>query len=189
MNDKDFSERLNQIKNEITNPDFLKNKGLGNEVGYYIFDYAPERELEVREHIKLLKKQINNIVEFDLYEILMTFLKENGYLEDAFEMEKEGLTNLINELQPTLGLTEEGESNIIIDYIVSNTPEKSIVFITGVGKAYPLVRSHTILNNLHQKLYKVPVIMFFPGEYTGQKLKLFNAVTDDNYYRAFPLCK
>ena len=76
-----------------------------------------------------------------------------------------------------------------IDYIVSNTPEESIIFVTGVGKVYPLVRSHTVLNSLHQKLYKVPVIMFFPGEYTGQKLNLFNAVTDDNYYRAFPLCK
>ena len=119
----------------------------------------------------------------------MNFLNENGYLEDAFAMEEDGFENLISELQPTLGLTEDGESNKIIDYIVGNTPENSIIFVTGVGKVYPLVRSHTVLNNLHQKLYKVPVIMFFPGEYTGQKLKLFNAVTDDNYYRAFPLCK
>ena len=189
MSEASFSERLNRIKDEISKPEFLKNKGLGNEVGYYIFDYAPERELEVREHIKVLKKQIPNIIEFDLYEIVMNFLKENGYLEDAFAMEEDGFENLISELQPTLGLTEDGESNKIIDYIVSNTPENSIIFVTGVGKVYPLVRSHTVLNNLHQKLYKVPVIMFFPGEYTGQKLKLFGAVTDDNYYRAFPLCK
>lgn len=189
MSEATFSERLNRIKDEISKPDFLKNKGLGNEVGYYIFDYAPERELEVREHIKVLKKQIPNIIEFDLYEIVMNFLNENGYLEDAFAMEEDGFENLISELQPTLGLTEDGESNKIIDYIVGNTPENSIIFVTGVGKVYPLVRSHTVLNNLHQKLYKVPVIMFFPGEYTGQKLKLFNAVTDDNYYRAFPLCK
>ena len=189
MNDVNFVERLNRIKNEISKPEFLRNKGLGNEVGYYIFDYPPKKELEVREHIKVLKKVLSNIVEFDLYEIVMNFLKENGYLEDAFAMEEDGFENLISELQPTLGLTEDGESNKIIDYIVSNTPENSIIFVTGVGKVYPLVRSHTVLNNLHQKLYKVPVIMFFPGEYTGQKLKLFNAVTDDNYYRAFPLCK
>lgn len=189
MSDDSFAARLNRIKDEISNPDFLKNKGLGNEVGYYIFDYAPERELEVREHIKLLKKQLPNIVEFDLYEIVMDFLKENYSIEDVFAMEEEGLETVINELQPTLGLTEDGESNRIIDHIVNNTPDNSIVFVTGVGKVYPLVRSHTILNNLHQKLYKVPVVMFFPGEYTGQKLRLFNAITDDNYYRAFPLCK
>ena len=189
MSEASFFDRLNRIKDEISKPEFLKNKGLGNEVGYYIFDYAPERELEVREYIKVLKEQIPTIIEFDLYEIVMNFLKENGYLEDAFAMEEDGFENLISELQPTLGLTEDGESNKIIDYIVSNTPEDSIIFVTGVGKVYSLVRSHTVLNNLHQKLYKVPVIMFFPGEYTGQKLKLFNAVTDDNYYRAFPLCK
>lgn len=189
MNDVSFTERLNTIKDEISKPEFLKNKGLGNEVGYYIFDYPPEKELEVREHIKVLKKTLLNIIEYDLYEIVMDFLKKNGYLEDAFGMEEDGLENLVNELQPTLGLTDDGETNKIIDYIVTNTPEGSIVFVTGIGKVYPLVRSHTILNNLHQKLYKVPVVMFFPGEYTGQKLKLFNAVTDDNYYRAFPLCK
>lgn len=189
MSDDSFVARLNRIKDEITNHDFLKNKGLGNEVGYYIFDYVPERELEVREHIKLLKKQITNIVEFDLYEIVMDYLKDNYALEDVFAMEEDGLETIINELQPTLGLTEDGEANRIIDHIVNNTPDNSIVFITGVGKVYPLVRSHTILNNLHQKLYKVPVVMFFPGEYTGQRLKLFNAITDDNYYRAFPLCK
>jgi hypothetical protein len=189
MSDISFSERLNRIKDEISKPDFLKNKGLGNEVGYYIFDYEPQKELVVRDYIMMLKKQIPNIIEFDLYEIVIKFLEDNGYLEDAFIMEEDGIDNLISELQPTLGLTEDGESNKIIDYIVSNTYEDSIVFITGVGKVYPLVRSHTILNNLHQKMYKVPVIMFFPGEYTGQNLKLFNDITDDNYYRAFPLCK
>ena len=189
MNDVSFTERLNTIKDEISKPEFLKNKGLGNEVGYYIFDYPPEKELEVREHIKVLKRTLLNIIEYDLYEIVMDFLKKNGYLEDAFGMEEDGLENLVNELQPTLGLTDDGETNKIIDYIVTNTPEGSIVFVTGIGKVYPLVRSHTILNNLHQKLYKVPVVMFFPGEKKKKKLKLFNAVTDDNYYRAFPLCK
>jgi len=33
----------------------------------------------------------------------------------------------------------------------------------------------------------VPVVMFFPGEYSGQDLHLFGTVKDDNYYRAFQL--
>jgi hypothetical protein len=29
--------------------------------------------------------------------------------------------------------------------------------------------------------------MFYPGRYDGQSLRLFNALVDDNYYRAFSL--
>jgi hypothetical protein len=29
--------------------------------------------------------------------------------------------------------------------------------------------------------------MFFPGEYSGQELRLFGTIKDDNYYRAFRL--
>ena len=43
------------------------------------------------------------------------------------------------------------------------------------------------LNNLHQKLDEVPVVMFFPGKYSGTDLVLFNTVEGSNYYRAFPL--
>ena len=68
----------------------------------------------------------------------------------------------------------------------------NLVLITGVGKSYPLVRSHTILNNLHSLLDKVPVIMFYPGMYDQKELSLFNGskfdgLKDDNYYRAFRL--
>jgi hypothetical protein len=63
------------------------------------------------------------------------------------------------------------------------------VFLIGVGKCYPLLRSHKILNNLHQSVLKAPVVLFFPGTYTEQELILFNEIKDDNYYRAFKLVK
>jgi hypothetical protein len=56
-----------------------------------------------------------------------------------------------------------------------------------VGKCYPILRSHTILNNLHQVIDDVPVVMFYPGKYSGQDLLLFGEIKDDNYYRAFKL--
>ncbi|WP_412030654.1 DUF1788 domain-containing protein [Anaerosalibacter bizertensis] len=61
-----------------------------------------------------------------------------------------------------------------------------MVFITGVGKVWPAIRAHTILNNL-QPVVKVPVVMFFPGKYSGLELHLFNKIKDENYYRAFRL--
>ncbi|MEO6319417.1 MAG: DUF1788 domain-containing protein, partial [Polaromonas sp.] len=43
-----LEERLNQILPRLTSRDFLDSKGLGNEIGFWIFDYPPEREMEVR---------------------------------------------------------------------------------------------------------------------------------------------
>ena len=67
------------------------------------------------------------------------------------------------------------------------TGVEKLIFITGVGASWPLLRSHTILNNLHPLLDKIPVVLFFPGAYDGHELKLFDTLKDDNYYRAFPL--
>ena len=61
------------------------------------------------------------------------------------------------------------------------------MLLTEVGAAYPLLRSHSMLNNLHERLDRVPVVMFFPGTYDGQQLRLFGLFKDDNYYRAFRL--
>lgn len=188
MNETSFTDRLNSIEEIISKPDFLKNKGLGNEVGYYIFDYPPTEELRVRERVENLKKRMTNIVEFDLYELSMSLLEGKNYLQKTFDLEEQkGTEEVCRGVSKFLRLTNQ-DNNLIINHIVENTPDNTIVFITGVGKVFPFIRSHTILNNLHQKLYKVPVVMFFPGEYTGQKLRLFNTITDDNYYRAFKLC-
>ena len=35
---------------------FRENKGLGNEVGYHIFDYPAEEEVLVRERIEYIRK-------------------------------------------------------------------------------------------------------------------------------------
>ncbi|KAF5087262.1 hypothetical protein DSECCO2_48190 [anaerobic digester metagenome] len=189
---KNIETRLDQIEEKITNEDFLKNKGLGNEVGYYIFDYAPQDELKVRQHIAYLKAKINKsasgvkIVEYDLYQLVISVLKERGYLEKCFLFEQtKGLDYTYQAIIKMLRLTSK--SNLLVNYIVEHTPAHSVVFITGVGKCYPIVRSHNVLNNLHQVLDTVPVVMFFPGVYSGQDLQLFGTIKDDNYYRAFKL--
>ena len=38
----DLESRLNKLEDVIKKPNFRQNKGLGNEVGYYVFDYPAE---------------------------------------------------------------------------------------------------------------------------------------------------
>jgi len=65
--------------------------------------------------------------------------------------------------------------------------EADMVIMTGVGNVWPLLRSHTLLNNLHALMEETPLVMFYPGVYDGQGLSLFGCVEDRNYYRAFRL--
>lgn len=191
---KDIHQRLSEIKQRLTDKSFRENKGLGNEIGFHIFDYEPEYEMLVRDYISNLKKQIERenddikIKEFDLYDIMLEVLNERGYLEKNFKMEeKKGSEFVFNATEKTLRLTSQNEDNKIVQYIIDRTESDDIVFLTGVGKVWPIIRSHTVLNNLHRALDKVPVVLFFPGTYDGGSLMLFNEIKDDNYYRAFQL--
>lgn len=187
-----LEERLDKAEAMIKKPSFRKNKGLGNEVGYYVFDYPPEQELLVRERVEYIRKKNEQsddeyrIVVFDLYEIIIEILKEKGYLEKCYEFEKKrGFDRITKAVGNMLRIT--AEDSLIVNYIRERTPEKAIVFLVGIGKCYPILRSHTVLNNLHQVIDNVPVVMFYPGKYDGQELILFGEIKDDNYYRAFKL--
>ena len=126
------------------------------------------------------------INEFDLYEIVLEILEEKGYQTKIFEMEKEkGTDYIIKAIKKTLRLTLNND--LVVEYISSRIEKDDIVFITGVGKSWPIIRSHTVLNTLHSVIESVPLIMFFPGTYDGLELKLFGDIKDDNYYRAFKL--
>ncbi len=188
----EFKEKLDAIWPRISDEKFQENKGTGGEVRYFIFDYEPCDERIMRQKIKDLKKRNNpdadgfTIVEFDLYDMVIDILRERGYLEKCVKYEKEkGREYLYKAISKTLRLTTD--QNLIVNRIMEQTPEKSVVFLSGVGKVFPYVRAHNVLNNLHQVFDKVPVIMFYPGNWNGQTLSLFGTIHDGNYYRAFPL--
>lgn len=190
----ELENRLNKLEEKIKQPNFKKNKGLGNEVGYYVFDYPAEYELLVRERIEYLASKYENenhdfqIVVYDLYDIIIDNLIREGFLKICMDFEKsKGFSEITKAVNEMLRMEEDNQSNEILAHIKNNTPSNSVVFLKGVGKCFPMLRSHKILNNLHQFIDDVPVIMFFPGKYDGQSLMLFSEIKDDNYYRAFKL--
>ena len=81
-----IDDKISKIESIIKNPSFLENKGLSNEVGYYIFDYDPQYEMKVRQEIARIENKINsnenygfNVAIFDLYEIII--LKSREHLD------------------------------------------------------------------------------------------------------------
>ncbi|WP_018704562.1 DUF1788 domain-containing protein [Anaeromusa acidaminophila] len=182
----DIKQELDKIKARISDAKFLANKGLSNEVGIHVFTYAPQHELVVRDYIDRLVNTPSDdyrIIERDMYKILLEILEEKRVLDKVPDMEeKKGKDYLLAQLQ------KNATEKAFLDKM-KYEPHKhgDVLFLTGVGKVYPFMRSHKMLDSMQQAFSDIPIVMFYPGEFNGQSLILFKKFHDGNYYRAFNL--
>ena len=97
----DLTARLDEMETAIRKPSFRQSSGRANEVNYWVFDYPPERELEVRERIAYLKNKNQRetdsfeLVVFDLYDIVIDFLEQRGFLNKCYAFERKAGINRI----------------------------------------------------------------------------------------------
>ena len=186
-----ITQRITELKLQLSSVNNLNKNKTAGDLKFYIFDYDPIDEIRVREEVIKTKNANAEIVLFDLYEMMIEIINENGYLDTIKTLEQEYEKDLLlNEVfQPMLALEQTG--NAILDKFAKSVDDDGnhIVLITGVGKSFPIIRSHTILNNLQSIFKKNPVVMIYPGKFSARKghLKLFDRLDDDNYYRAFPI--
>ena len=182
----DIKQELDRIKARISDTNFLANKGLSNEVGIHVFKYAPQHELIVRDYIERLVNSSSDefrIIERDMYKILLEILAEKRVLGTVPGLEaKKGKDYLLAQLQK-IATQEEFLAKMKYE------PHKygDVLFLTGIGKVYPFMRSHKMLDTMQQAFSDIPIVMFYPGEFNGQSLNLFDKFHDGNYYRAFNL--
>jgi hypothetical protein len=186
-----LEERLNEIIPRITSRDFLDSKGLGNEIGFWIFDYPPEREMDVREFLHgtvltALEKHLPTVraATVDLLKLVSELLEERKLLDKAMDMQQsKGDDSTLAALRSVL--KEDKLAQKIADqFDIANL---DLLILTGVGSVYPMLRTHTLLSALHPIMGATPLLMFFPGKYDGHTLRLFNTLAEDHYYRAFRL--
>lgn len=194
-----INKRLNVLDEKVHDPDFITSKRKANEVNCWVFDYPPQHEMVVRERIadivKKNKKGLDSfqIYLYDLYDIVMDYLTEEGFVEKSDEYEeKYGIQQVAKSVKNVLRISMD--DNLLTDYIREHTPtDNAVVFLVGVGKCYPILQATEILNkvlyNMPAAYNKVPMIVFYPGTYTEQELILFNKVHEDNYYRAFRIVR
>ncbi len=185
-----FKDRLNKILDRLTSDELLSNSGLGNEIGFYIFDYPAEYELEMREHIQFILTQLPKrkpairLQHINLFDLIVGYLKNRKLLDRVLDIQhKKGNEAVLKAIKGPLDAKK-----IAKEFVELAKPEvQDIVLVSGVGSAYPMLRSHNLLNNLHHLMGDTPLIMFYPGTYTGQGLRLFGKLKESNYYRAFQL--
>jgi hypothetical protein len=185
-----LDERLNKILDRVTSDDFLGGQGLGNEVPFYAFDYPPQDEMKVREHVQFLEGAIAKrrpelkVAFINLFELMLDMLKDRNKLDQSIEMQaKKGDDYMLKALKAPL------DAGKVAKELVDRYPpsEFGLLVINGVGSAYPLIRTHNLLNNLQPFMGQTPLVVFYPGLYDGQSLKLFGQLGEKPYYRAFRL--
>ncbi|NLR09718.1 MULTISPECIES: DUF1788 domain-containing protein [Lactobacillaceae] len=186
-------DKLKHLREKIADPGFQQNRGLSNEVSYYILAFAPQDQLLVTEEISSMEQQLNretvgiDIVEFNLYDIMWELLDDMGIRDDVLAMEAtDGMDYLIEQLNNALEMTSA--DNLFVQYMQRHLPKKPVtVFVTGIGEIFPLIRAHKVLNTMHQVIDNVPVVFFYPGTYDSLSLSMFGESKEDNYYRAFQI--
>ena len=191
MKERSLNERFIELEDRMISVESLTKYGTANDMKFYIFDYNPQDEFTIRNEVKKLKSRNPNIIEFDLYEMMLEIIDQQGYMQDVIEAEKDyDKQHLLSEIfQPILSV-EEDDNEFLENFKAVDDDGTKIILVTGVGKSYPVIRSHTILNNLQNIFKRNPVVMMYPGRYETKKtmtLRLFDRLDDDNYYRAFPL--
>ena len=168
---------------------FLNKEALGGEIPFFIQPFLPEHQTQVDNLLPYLIKRLDTanipVLEINLYKHCIGLLEKQGVLQNALETEHElSKSEYMEALNGPLDVQKE-----VIPSIkkLMDSSDAKVVFLTGIGAIYPIIRSHTILNNLQALVKEIPLVMFFPGNYNNFSLNLFGRLKDDNYYRAFNL--
>ncbi|MEX2375940.1 MAG: DUF1788 domain-containing protein, partial [Dehalococcoidia bacterium] len=189
-----LAKRLDQILPRITDETFLRGDGIGNEIACYIFDYPASEELVVRAHVNWLTERLESkhsaldVLHLDLLDVAVDYLEKRGLFDKSLELESEkGGAALLKALRGPLS-AEKISQFIDAEHRPS---ERDLILLTGVGRVWPLLRAHSLLNCLHPVIRSVPLVMFYPGSFDGTTLRLFRQIDSTvaepgkkPYYRA-----
>ena len=191
MNRADLTKQEEHLVKVLSGKRFLQMEGLGNEVPFFIYPYAPEDAPAVAQAKKRITNKLNqtgiHVRDINLYDLSVEILKERGVWERVLaaeaEQDKDDFREMLQGmLDPQLHVAPAiGAKSADGDF--------DILFLTGIGEVFPYIRSHNVLNNLQSVITGKPMLMFFPGRYDqsetlGSTLVLFGLLKDDQYYRA-----
>lgn len=195
MSDDDIASVEQHVLAVLSSDRFLRMEGLGNEVPFFIWPYPPEQELEVQSANSRIVDRLRttrglSVLVVDLFELAVELLEgRGGNMLDRLEQIEP--TRSRSAFRRDLQRMLDPEQHIVpaIERRIEAEAGVDLLVLTGIGRVFPFIRSHNVLNNLQVAVPDFPVLMLFPGEYSqtaslGSSLVLFNLLTDDQYYRA-----
>lgn len=166
------------MERRINEDGFTTPTGIGSEIPHYVFDYPAEDELIVRTYLEgVLKRTSIDIKEVNLFQFLLSHFEDD--IEELIEISEEGgYDELIHALQTVLE-----DQDVVVESFIEQVGEAEIIFITGVGNAHPLLRSSQLLKKLSNHAFRKPIVLFYPGHFTGLELRLFGILHNEDQYQ------
>ena len=187
-----LSERLFHI---LGHPNFLSMRGQANEMPIFIQTYDPAEEDVVRRMVESLAVRLRNagvtLKTLDFFGLVLEELEEHRILDDLLHDEA---TFGKLEVLETLQNYSDPKTHLIPRLVRAIGDDGTqLTLISGPGRIFPFLRTHTILESLQPAMLHHPVVIFFPGEYDqdvngGSYLRLFGSIPtpkiNNPYYRA-----
>lgn len=179
-----INERLDKVRDLIQESEFLEGKGLSNEVNIRMFSYKAEEEMIVRAFVERISTDQSlkcNPKIFNLYEVFLSICDDKRITDRIPEMEeKKGKEFLLAQLKSI------ANNEAFVNKMYYEPQELGdVVILTGVGEVFPFMRIHGLLDSLQPHFPNIPILVFYPGTFDGNQVKLFDLLQPNSYYRAF----
>lgn len=179
-----INERLDKVRTLIQELDFLESKGLSNEVNIRIFCYAAKDEMAVRNFVSQIKanQMLNcHLIECNLFQTFLSICDDKCITKNIPRMEeRKGKKFLLEQMHSIATEAAFVEKMQYKPHIPSD-----VLLLTGVGEVFPFMRIHSLLEALQSHFSDIPILVLYPGVFDGYRVKLFDKLQPNDYYRAF----
>lgn len=180
-----IKERLDILRRNIQEEDFLLGRGLSNEVNIRMFCYDAEDEMIVQHFVNQLKvdQSLNcRLIECNLYEIFLSICDDKRITNSIPSMEerkgKEFILKQMNSVATVGAFIDKMQYE-------PHLKGEDILLLTGVGDVFPFMRVHMLLDALQPHFSDIPILVMYPGKFDGSYMRLFDRLEPNSYYRAF----
>lgn len=196
---------IEELYAKLCSPEFRTLENGSVFYNYYIYQYPASEEYEIRRQIKAFKENLIrpntyvDVLTLDLFECFCEFLDKQSfgkmnpsllkYLYDKDATNPAGVTESLEHYAHSdafFGFVQQK----INDFVREDTGlEHPYVFIYGMGKMFPYLRTNNFLTSFEgfNDTSKYKIIVFYPGERKDNSFALFNRLDDAHSYRAILL--
>lgn len=180
----DLTKRLESLKILIQDSEFLEGKGLSNEVNIRMFCYDPSEEMTVRHFIEKIMTDSSmrcHLIEQNLYKLFLSICEEKRIINSIPDIENKKGKEFIRDK-----ISHMANNTVFVNKMKYEPHKKGdVLVVTGVGDVFPFIRVHDVLNAMQPEFSDIPILVFYPGNFDGREVQLFNRLKKNPYYRAF----
>ncbi len=172
---------------------------------YFVYQYPPEKEYEIRDKIQEIKQQLlrpTNYIEvltLNLFEEFCNFLDAQEFDSEEPSLLKamlkadaedpEGIMRAVMDMVENEAFMEYVHSSIHAHITQDNGKKHPYIFLYGIGNMFPYMRTNAFLTRYekYNETDKFKIIVFYPGVVEKNDYHLFGLLNDDHTYRATKL--